>query len=217
MSGNGPAARAYGDRRFIPAVRVREIVGEAERYAAVHLRHGKTEAAACGCAPYERIGSAVPEFDEELTAAGRAQHGPVGFALTDGTWVEYGAAPDDHWGAVRHEAPGDRLSAVLWMQPGRGRALARVENGWQAESDETEARRLLSHHWAPVDGAFPGTLMLSTEVLGHVFMLLGDHAHPGQDRYISQVDGRMVSDGSVPRSDALAAVRRLAELLAARG
>ena len=112
----GQAIRAYADRQFIPAVRVREIVGETERYAAVHLRHSKAEAAACGCAPYERIGSWVPGFDEELTAAGRVQHGPAGFALTDGTWVQYGAGPDDRWGAVRHEAPGDRLSAEVWLQ-----------------------------------------------------------------------------------------------------
>lgn len=217
MSEGMPEIRAYKDRPFIPAVRVGDIVGEAGQYARAHLRHSRREKEICGCGRHEKLGSGVPETDQDLTAVGREQYGPAGFALADGTWVQYGAGPDDTWGAVRHEVPGDRQSRRIWLQSAHGRPMALTGSGaWRIESDETEARRLLSHHWPPVEGAFPGSLMLSTEVLGHVFTLLGDHRTTAGNRYITQVDGRMVSDGSVSRGDALAAAEQeLARILGA--
>ncbi len=83
-------------QQAIPASRLLEIVHQVSRYVAVHCRHTRRELRECPeCHdrdPYDAIaaGLGAPERDAELTEANRYP-GPLGFALRDGTWIQYEA------------------------------------------------------------------------------------------------------------------------------
>lgn len=118
----------------IPVERLQEILRTIYAWERVHLRHGASAKRACGCDRFTWIqhGADVPEYDALRTTAGWAQErGPLGFALTDGTWIERGR---DEWEAVRREHLGDRRSPVVWYVQSHGQPVRRVPNGWQVEA-----------------------------------------------------------------------------------
>lgn len=120
----------------ISVPRLQDILRGIYGYLGEHNRHATTaERRRCGCDPQDWIanGADVPEYDAEATAAGREQEqGPLGFALTDQTWIEYGS---DGWEAVRRENPADRRSATTWYVGSHGNPLRRVDNGgWMTEA-----------------------------------------------------------------------------------
>jgi hypothetical protein len=113
----------------ISVPRLQDILRAIYGYLGEHNRHASSiERRRCGCDPQAWIaaGADVPEYDADRTAAGWEQErGPLGFALTDGTWIEYG----DGWEAVRREDPDDRRSPIAWYAGPHGNPLRRVENG----------------------------------------------------------------------------------------
>jgi hypothetical protein len=120
----------------IPVERLQEILRSIYAWNAVHLRHRTTrEREACGCDRFTWIqhGADVPEYDALRTTAGWAQErGPLGFALTDATWIQRGS---DEWEAVRHADLGDRRSPVVWYVGVHGRPMRLDPNGgWQVDA-----------------------------------------------------------------------------------